>query len=412
MPPCAAVVEWIIGRRDRSTIDAARRRTFARRIHTAHALTHTMHAARALPTQFASAKTFVANANATTPTRHGRRATMTTTRATMVPIEELKTTTTKAIRGIGYNEKDAKVILDVLMYAQLRGNNQGIIKVTTNGLAMAPDAEPMVVTHETKLSAAIDGKKTQGMLVLAEATRVAHEKAKEHGFGIVGTCNTSTSTGALGYYCKSVADQGMISICFAQSPEFVAPAGSSKAIFGTNPIGVGIPSSEGAMVLDMATSAYSWFGVLEAKTAGRELPDGAAQDKNGVLTKDPNEVLDGGAIRTFDGGYKSSNLALVIELLAGPLVGAAIEGKLAAKNWGNLIMVIDPKMLGQADFEKNAAFVMNRVRNAPKQPGVDAINLPGERGDAIAKANEAKGEIDVETNLWNNLKKAAEAFSG
>merc|ERR1712216_754696 len=270
------------------------------------------------------------------------------------------------------------------MYAQLRGNNQGIIKVTTNGLAMAPDAEPMVVTHETKLSAAIDGKKTQGMLVLAEATRVAHEKAKEHGFGIVGTCNTSTSTGALGYYCKSVADQGMISICFAQSPEFVAPAGSSKAIFGTNPIGVGIPSSEGAMVLDMATSAYSWFGVLEAKTAGRELPDGAAQDKNGVLTKDPNEVLDGGAI----------------------------EGKLAAKNWGNLIMVIDPKMLGQADFEKNAAFVMNRVRNAPKQPGVDAINLPGERGDAIAKANEAKGEIDVETNLWNNLKKAAEAFSG
>jgi LDH2 family malate/lactate/ureidoglycolate dehydrogenase len=55
---------------------------------------------------------------------------------------------------------------------------------------------------------------------------------------------------------------------------------------------------------------------------------------------------------------------------------------------------------------------MNRVRNAPKQPGVDAINLPGERGDAIAKANEAKGEIDVETNLWNNLKKAAEAFSG
>jgi len=369
-----------------------------------------MHAARAIPTQFARAKTRVANANATKA--RGRRAATTPTKATMVPIEELKATTTKAIRGIGYDEKDAKVILDVLMYAQLRGNNQGIIKVTTNGLAMAPDAAPMVVTHETKLSAAIDGKKTQGMLVLAEATRVAHEKAKEHGFGIVGTCNTSTSTGALGYYCKSVADQGMISICFAQSPEFVAPAGSSKAIFGTNPIGVGIPSSEGAMVLDMATSAYSWFGVLEAKTAGRELPDGAAQDKNGVLTKDPNEVLDGGAIRTFDGGYKSSNLALVIELLAGPLVGAAIEGKLAAKNWGNLIMVIDPKMLGQADFEKNAAFVMNRVRNAPKQPGVDAINLPGERGDAIAKANEAKGEIDVETNLWNNLKKAAEAFSG
>ena len=130
---------------------------------------------------------------------------------------------------------------------------------------MAEDAEPMKVTHETKLSAAIDGTTTQIMLVLAEATRIASEKAKEHGFGIVGTCNTSTSTGALGYYCKKVADEGMIAICMAQSPEFVAPAGSSKAIFGTNPIGVGIPSAEGSMVLDMATSAYSWFGVLEAR---------------------------------------------------------------------------------------------------------------------------------------------------
>ena len=105
-------------------------------------------------------------------------------------------------------------------------------------------------------------------------------------------------------------------------------------------------------------------------------------------------------------------MAFIIELLAGPLVGAAIDSKLTAKNLGNLIMVIDPKMLGQADFEKNAAFVMNRVKNAPKQPGVDQINLPGERGDALAKANEAAGVVDVETNLWNGLKKAAEAFSG
>ena len=338
--------------------------------------------------------------------RSGARAS-----ATRVPIDELRETTKNAIRGIGYDEKDAEVILDVLMFAQVRGNNQGIIKVTTNGLAMAEDAEPMKVTHETKLSAAIDGKKTQGMLVLAEATRIANEKAKEHGFGIVGACNTFTSTGALGYYCKKVADEGKIAICMAQSPEFVAPAGSSKAIFGTNPIGVGIPSAEGSMVLDMATSAYSWFGVLEARTAGKQLPEGAAQDKNGVATTQPEDVLDGGAIRTFDGGYKSSNLALIVELLAGPLVGAAIENKLTAKNWGNLIMVIDPSMLGQADFEKNAAFVMNRVRNAPKQPGVDAILLPGERGDAIAKANMESGAIEVETNLWNDLKKAAEAFS-
>lgn len=44
-------------------------------------------------------------------------------------------------------------------------------------------------------------------------------QAKEHGFGMVGTFNTSTSTGSIGYYAKTIADAGFIAFCFAQSPE-------------------------------------------------------------------------------------------------------------------------------------------------------------------------------------------------
>lgn len=44
-------------------------------------------------------------------------------------------------------------------------------------------------------------------------------QAKEHGFGMVGTFNTSTSTGSIGYYAKTIADAGLIAFCFAQSPE-------------------------------------------------------------------------------------------------------------------------------------------------------------------------------------------------
>ena len=58
--------------------------------------------------------------------RSGARAS-----ATRVPIDELRETTKNAIRGIGYDEKDAEVILDVLMFAQVRGNNQGIIKAVS-----------------------------------------------------------------------------------------------------------------------------------------------------------------------------------------------------------------------------------------------------------------------------------------
>ena len=63
-------------------------------------------------------------------TRTARAVDRARARATRVPIDELRETTKNAIRGIGYDEKDAEVILDVLMFAQVRGNNQGIIKVT------------------------------------------------------------------------------------------------------------------------------------------------------------------------------------------------------------------------------------------------------------------------------------------
>jgi LDH2 family malate/lactate/ureidoglycolate dehydrogenase len=52
--------------------------------------------------------------------------------------------------------------------------------------------------------------------------------------------------------------------------------------------------------MDMATAAYAWFGLLEAKTAGRPIPSDVALNAQGLPTTDPNEVLSGGAIRVFD----------------------------------------------------------------------------------------------------------------
>ena len=67
-----------------------------------------------------------------------RRATPTTTRRSaqvkvrassddvVVSIDELTETTRKAIKTYGYDDKATECILDILMYAQLRGNNQGM----------------------------------------------------------------------------------------------------------------------------------------------------------------------------------------------------------------------------------------------------------------------------------------------
>ena len=85
-----------------------------------------------------------------------------------------------------------------MMYAQMRGNNQGIIKITTGGVNKTPGEGKPEVEHETSLSAIVNGNNSSGMLTLHKATDMAISKCKAGGFGIVGTNHTPTSTGALG----------------------------------------------------------------------------------------------------------------------------------------------------------------------------------------------------------------------
>lgn len=88
--------------------------------------------------------------------------------------------------------------MQVLFYAQLRDNNQGIVKITSGGLNKSPNSTVPVIEKETRLSALINGNNSAGMLVLNMATDMAIERAKGQGFGIVGTNHTPSSTGALG----------------------------------------------------------------------------------------------------------------------------------------------------------------------------------------------------------------------
>lgn len=83
--------------------------------------------------------------------------------------------------------------------------------------------------------------------------------------------------------------------------------------------------------------------------------------------------------------YKGSNIALMIELLAGPLVGGAVQDKVGSKNWGNLMIALDPSTLGDPRTIKHSVQLMlERVKGARKAAGVKEIMLPGERGDRLA----------------------------
>jgi LDH2 family malate/lactate/ureidoglycolate dehydrogenase len=319
-----------------------------------------------------------------------------------VQLDELKTTTLKVLRLSGYSQEQAEIILDVLMYAQLRGNNQGIVKLIGAGMPADVNAMAIKVLHETKLSALLDGGRNQGMVVLHRALEVALAKAREHGFGIVGTNNTNTSTGAIGYFASKAAQAGFIGFIFSGSPEFVAMHGSYEPIFGTNPLAIGVPSSEKPLVFDMATAAIARFGVIEAKTAGRSIPPDVAYDGEGQPTTDPAAAL-AGAIRTF-GGYKGAALSMMVEVLTRPLVQTMPNEEGRKTDWGNLVLVFDPGLLGDAEtFKQEVAGLVGKVKATRRLPGVDEILVPGERGDRVLDAIMASGVVEVEENLWKAL---------
>ena len=53
-----------------------------------------------------------------------------------VSVSELRDTVNAGVGKLGYTGKDAEIISGVLMYAQLRGNNQGITKIATGACLM------------------------------------------------------------------------------------------------------------------------------------------------------------------------------------------------------------------------------------------------------------------------------------
>ena len=325
-----------------------------------------------------------------------------------VPIDNLREMTRRAILKQGYSRADSEIILEVIMYAQLRGNNQNVIKLTGAGMPADPAAERMSIVKETKLSALIDGGWNQGMVVMAEATKRAVGKARAHGFGIVGTRKTNSSTGAIGYYARMIAEQGLLGFVFSGSAEFMAMHGSHEAFFGTNPLAVGIPTAGRPIVFDMATAAMAYYGIVLAQTAGDPIPAGVAYDRDGSITTDPTKAL-AGAIKAF-GGYKGAALALIVEVLTRPLVGTSRKADGAKRDWGNLVFAIDPTLLVDdlAAFQAGVSDLMARLKERKRLPGVDELLVPGERGDQFYERVTAAGEIELEDGLWRELQAAAD----
>jgi len=320
-----------------------------------------------------------------------------------VKVVELKEKVSKGVAQLGYEGEDAQVIVDVLLYAQMRGNNQGIAKIATGGVPKKKDTEELRVVGENKCGALISGG--HSMVATAHAVDKAAKLAGVHGVGIVGVNHTFSSSGAIGYFSRQLAKKGYIGfVCVGNgSFAFVAPAGSAEPKLGTNPFSYAFPYNGGEVVFDNATAAMAYFGLVEAKLNGETIPSGVGYDKLGNPSTDASEVLEG-SVAAF-AGHKGFGLSLFVQLLGGPFALAAIPGHNEADGAGTFVMAIDAGLLaGKAEFTKRSTELVQSIKAAKPINGENVI-LPGEQGDKVAVQAEKTGEIEIADGVWQELVK-------
>ena len=319
-----------------------------------------------------------------------------------ISCQELSELTTKAILKYGYSEEEAEIIRGMLMYAQLRGNDQGIVKLIGKGMPKHEKAQQPTVEKETPTTAIINANLSMDAVALEQAVAMVIGKAKETGIAIVGTHTGDGSSGAMGYWSRKIADAGLIGISMSSYPfGMVPPHGSHEPLFCTNPIAWGIPTEGDPIVLDMSSSGISYYGLVEAKTRGDQVADGLGYDKDGKETTDPAAIMEG-AIRPFDQGVKGAGLALMVQIIGGALVGGDFLNE--SDHDGNVVIAIDPEaMIGMKRFLEETTKMTEAIRGAKKLEGVDEVLVPGERGDRIRSKILDHDEIEVEQNLLSSL---------
>ena len=310
---------------------------------------------------------------------------------------EAQTLAEQALRKIGYDAEEARIIADHVLDAALCGYEYSglpkILNVAEHRQVRQP-RRPLTAVRETPVSALFDGGNNNGMVAIYRATQVAIAKAREHGFGIVGV-NNSWVSGRSAHYVEACTRAGLIGIHSVSSRVHVSAPGSAGPATGTNPIAFGFPTQGDPLVIDIGTAAFMGTDLIFQERRGAVLPEGVAIDAQGRPTRDPAQVH---AILPF-GGYKGFALALAMQAL-GVLAGSGLGDD---RTYGYLIMAIKPDlMLPLDEFRRGMSEMLARVKATPRQPGVEEIRLPGERAFR-ERARHLKEGIEIDRKIYDAL---------
>jgi len=213
--------------------------------------------------------------------------------------------------------------------------------------------------------------------------------------------------GVLGHQVERIAEAGLVSLFFSNTPAAIAPWGGKTALFGTDPIAFGCPRPGAPpLVVDAALSVAARGKIVLSASKGEAIPEGWALDADGKPTTDAMAAL-GGSLLALGGG-KGAALALVVELLAAGLTGANFGYHASSffdsmgdpPGVGQLAILFDPRAFGGDAMLAHCEALLQEMLRQP------VVRLPGERRLANRARLEAEG-IALPSALLEELTRRA-----
>jgi len=326
-------------------------------------------------------------------------------------LEEVHATATGLLRTQGFSHSHAKAIANTVTAAERdECRHHGLFRIPfyVNGLRAgqaSPDAEP-TITNLAPGIIKVDAHYGFSPLALERGDEPLAKRAMEQGIAALAV-NNALNVAALWPEVERLAERGLVAFAYVAAAPYVAPAGGTKPLFGTNPMAFAWPRpNRPPLVFDQASSASARGEIQLRLRDGRTLPEGWAIGPDGKPTTDPKTAL-AGAQLPF-GGVKGSSIALMIELLAGPLLGDLLSfeagehdvANTGAPCGGELIIAIDPvQCIERGDRKAQLAHGERLFAKILEQEGT---RLPSDRRYEARKRTLREG-ITVPRSLYETL---------
>lgn len=328
----------------------------------------------------------------------------------VMSLTEVHAIATQILEGHDVSPEQARAVADTVTNAERdECRSHGLFRIpgyVKSAVSGKVDGHAIpVVNHLAPAVVQVDAKRGYAPLALEVGAIHLAEKARTQGIAALSITDCHHFA-ALWPETERLAEKGLVAFAFTGSNSFVAPAGGKSKLYGTNPMSFAWPRvGRPPLVFDQASSASARGEIQLHQRDGHSLPDGWAIDSDGNPTNDPAAAL-AGAQLPF-GGYKGAAIALMVELLAGALIGDTFSfetsehdnGDGGPPTGGEFMIAIDPARTrpnGAGAAMAHAEQLFERIL------GQDGTRLPSDRRFA-ARERTAQSGVTVAQVLHDEL---------